>query len=144
MYVDIAALQSGKHRLQLDGTTTADQAVSFSGSFWIEAKPFEWAETTMYQIVVDRFSADFDFGPRERVIPPGQRVGGHLDGILRKLDNGYFDELGIGALWLSPLYENASGRWVGVEGGDARYESYHGYWLSPPGVSPPNLATRPP
>ena len=128
VYVDIAGLEVGKHRLQLEGTTTAGQAVSFNGSFWIEAKPFDWSETTMYQIVVDRFSADFDFGPRERAIPPGQRVGGHLNGVLRKLESGYFDELGIGALWLSPLYENANGLWVGVEGGDERYESYHGYW----------------
>ena len=40
------------------------------------------------------------------------------------------DELGVGALWLSPLNENPDGFYPGRDGYES--EAYHGYWASEP------------
>ncbi|MEE2756379.1 MAG: alpha-amylase family glycosyl hydrolase [Myxococcota bacterium] len=128
VYIDIHDLPFGKHKLHVSGATVSGLPFSMGGPFWSEASPFKWSTASMYQIVVDRFAGQTDFGPRARSKPPGYRVGGHLEGVIRKIESGYFDRLGINAIWLSPLYRNPDGFWVGVEGGPARYEGYHGYW----------------
>ena len=57
-----------------------------------------------------------------------ERWGGSLNETLALLKEGYFEEFGIGTIWLSPVYPNPDGLWTGVEGGSPRYEGYHGYW----------------
>ena len=92
--------------------------------------------------MVDRFAGIRDLGPRARAQSPGLRAGGSIRGVLRKLEAGYFEDLGVNVLWLSPVYTNADGLWVGVEGGPARYSSYHGYWPIQPRMVEPRLGTE--
>jgi glycosidase len=128
LYVEADDLVQGKHWLRITASDVDGRKTAFSGSFWIEPTRFRWREATAYHIMIDRFSGDLDLGPRARATPPGRRMGGNLRGVIGKIKSGYFDRLGINVLWLSPLYRNADGFWIGVEGGPPRYESYHGYW----------------
>jgi glycosidase len=72
-------------------------------------------DDVIYFVVTDRF-----FGANKRSVDPADnRIhGGTLDGILQKLD--YLTELGITALWVTPVYANIE------HFGDS--EPYHYYW----------------
>lgn len=68
----------------------------------------------IYFVVTDRF-----FGAHKTTAAADNRIhGGTLDGILEKLD--YLVELGITAIWVTPVYENVEG----IPGA----EPYHYYW----------------
>lgn len=69
----------------------------------------------IYFIVTDRF-----FGQNKRSVDPSDNTihGGTLDGVLEKLD--YLTELGITAIWVTPVYEN-----IESANGSA---PYHYYW----------------
>jgi alpha-amylase len=69
----------------------------------------------IYFIITDRF-----FGRNKQSFDPSDNHihGGTLDGIIDKLD--YLLELGITAIWVTPVYENIS------RSGDS--EPYHYYW----------------
>lgn len=69
----------------------------------------------IYFVITDRF-----FGRNKRSADPSDNNmhGGTLDGILEKLD--YLIELGVTALWVTPVYENIPR--VGAS------EPYHYYW----------------
>jgi len=88
-----------------------------------ERKSFD-ASDMMYLIMPDRFangnpSNDSDKSTNEKANRslPGGRHGGDIEGIIKNLD--YLDELGVTALWSTPLCED----------NDKGY-SYHGYGQS--------------
>ncbi len=125
--IDITSLEFGKHTLTLKALDSEQrQSQPFVHPFWIDKEPFRWSDALLYQIVTDRFDG-FE-GAVEPAWTIGTHRGGTWAGIEDKLNTGYFDALGINALWISPINENPSGLWAGVEGGDAKYEGYHGYW----------------
>ena len=128
----------GKHWMRIDGRDTAGRALeTFQAPFWSEAKRFRWRDATIYQIVLDRFAKDAPFTPADRLRPPGDRLGGTLNGLRAALEDGYFEQFGINAIWISPLNLNPEGKWPGVEGGPPRYESFHSYWpIAPRSVDP--------
>jgi len=81
----------------------------------------------LYMLMPDRFAQGAGHNPqvkgmrpyREDRTQPSLRHGGDLDGIRQHLD--YFCELGVTALWLTPVLENDSPD--NAEG----YSTYHGY-----------------
>ncbi|MEW7291384.1 starch-binding protein [Aquimarina sp. 2304DJ70-9] len=89
--------------------------------------PFAWENATVYFVLTDRFengdpSNDFSYG-RQRNGPPLRSFeGGDLQGLINKIDSGYFDDLGVNAIWVTPPYENIHGSI-----GGAGY-AFHGYW----------------
>jgi glycosidase len=99
---------------------------------------FDWRDTVMYFTFVDRFyngsRANDKPLVQDKAERPGDYLGGDYAGIIRKIDDGYFDSLGVNALWvtvpfdnpdyLSPISPTADKRQVG---GHA-YSGYHGYW----------------
>jgi len=126
--ISLKGIPKGKHHIQVTAQDQSGVTLTRTGPVWVEDTPFQWSDALLYQIMIDRFAGQHDLGPRARAQSPGLRAGGTIQGILRKLKSGYFEELGSNVLWLSPVYTNATGLWVGVEGGAARYSSYHGYW----------------
>lgn len=52
-------------------------------------------------------------------------MGGDIKGITLKINEGYFDKLGVDAIWMTPLVENIS---VGVDEGSGLSYGFHGYW----------------
>lgn len=54
--------------------------------------------------------------------------GGDIEGIIQKLDEGYFDSLGINTLWLSPVMTNPLDAYREYPEPKRKYSGYHGYW----------------
>ena len=81
----------------------------------------------LYMLMPDRFAQEQGHQPqvkgmrpyKEDRSQPSLRHGGDLNGIREHLD--YFNELGVTALWLTPVLENDS------PDSDNGYSTYHGY-----------------
>lgn len=127
---DFEGLTAGKHHFTLTALDETGAPVErFEAPFWsAPGEAFRWEDALVYQIVVDRFAAERPFTDEARARPLGRRIGGTLNGVRRVLEEGYFEDLGVNVLWLSPLYDNPEDLRVGREGGEARYVGYHGYW----------------
>jgi len=131
--VDEPSLPPGKHVLRarardLDGRAAADAVVPF----WVEAEPFTWQDALLYFVFTDRFR-DGDRARNasiEGVQPPANYAGGDLAGVLEAIEDGTFDELGVRALWLSPVEAGPDRSELGSDG--RAYSGYHGYWPAAP------------
>jgi len=93
--------------------------------------PF-WQNATVYFLLTDRFANgnpdnDRAYGRGDDAAPLRGFAGGDLQGVIDKLNAGYFDKLGVDALWTSPLFEQIHG---GTDEGTGRTYAYHGYWPS--------------
>ncbi|WP_163996429.1 alpha-amylase family glycosyl hydrolase [Pyxidicoccus caerfyrddinensis] len=123
----------GKHHVKVTAKDAQGrEATPLYLPFWAEAKKFRWESGLMYFAFTDRFNnarADND-GPVADVDPIANYQGGDFAGITEKLDAGYFSELGVKTLWISPVDQNPEGRFVGT--GGKYYAGYHGYWPSKP------------
>ncbi|MGW8314436.1 MAG: alpha-amylase family glycosyl hydrolase [Bacteroidales bacterium] len=105
--------------------------------------PFMWDNANVYFLLTDRFSNgdpsnDLNFN---RTLPTGPMrgfEGGDLQGVIRKLEEGYFQELGITALWVTPFFEQDHG--ATDEGTGITY-GYHGYWIQDWTRLDPNFGT---
>jgi glycosidase len=104
---------------------------------WVEEKRFDWRDGIMYFAFVDRFH-DGDpnnNGPVPNIAPIANYNGGDLAGVLAKLKDNYFKQLGVNVIWLSPLYAGPRQGELGVDG--RRYSGYHGYWpIEPRKIEP--------
>ena len=106
----------------------------------------DWRDTVLYFVMTDRFH-DGDPSNNNPVAGVDPRVnwsGGDFEGVRQKLEDGYFDELGVNALWLSWPIAQAVGfhdgsrpaeHRCGQSGSNTaqtptRFTAYHGYWPS--------------
>lgn len=122
-----SGLARGKHTLEIVGTDAEGRQAKARVSGWVQPAAARWDEGILYQVMIDRFR-----GPGGAVLAPpaspGGRAGGTLDGVLAELEAGTLDQLGVTALWLSPVYVNPVEAREGR--GDGKfYEGYHGYWV---------------
>lgn len=129
--IELERLDSGRHVLSVRAhDVRSREAEPIDLPFWIEERPFEWRDATMYMVMVDRFAngdSSIDRPVGAPVEYPADFHGGDLIGITEAIRDGYLDRLGINALWLSPISIQASGHFQGRD--DAhRYAGYHGYW----------------
>lgn len=83
----------------------------------------EWADEVIYFVVVDRFADGDPDNNRRTSQTPGGFHGGDLDGLTRHLDE--IAELGVSALWITPVVKNIPGYVTGAGFPDW---GYHGYW----------------
>jgi alpha-amylase len=65
--------------------------------------------------------------------------GGDLAGVLQKIEEGYFDSLGVSAIWMTPFVEQIR---AGVDEGTGKTYAYHGYWTRDWTAVDPALGTR--
>jgi alpha-amylase len=88
------------------------------------AGAFDWRDAVLYFVVVDRF-ADGNPGNNVRVdrAAKGAFHGGDLQGLRERLDD--IAELGVTALWITPVVKNIDGFVTGAGFPDW---AYHGYW----------------
>lgn len=124
------AVSPGKHRLD----ATAKDAAGRSARapvwvpFWVEATAFDWRDATLYMAMPDRFrDSDGQRSPIDGPEPIANWQGGDLPGLAAAIDEGYFDALGVNALWLTPVLAQPAGAYVGLDGVHL-YAGYHGYW----------------
>ncbi|KIG12886.1 Periplasmic alpha-amylase [Enhygromyxa salina] len=120
-------LARGRHGFELHAKDLAGRAAQARVSVFVDPIAPSWADAIIYQVVTDRFFAD-DGLPLAAPPSPGARAGGTLGGVQAALESGYFEALGVSALWLSPVYENPLEPRLGTDG--RLYEGYHGYWVA--------------
>ena len=65
--------------------------------------------------------------------------GGDIRGVIQKLDEGYFDKLGITAIWMTPVVEQIHGS---VDEGTGNTYGFHGYWTKDWTAIDPSFGTR--
>lgn len=106
-------------------------------------KPFSWEAATVYFLLTDRFqngttANDHNYN---RTKPSGKLrgfEGGDLRGVIQKIDEGYFDALGINAIWMTPVVEQIHD---GVDEGTGYSYGFHGYWTRDWTALDPNFGT---
>jgi glycosidase len=122
----------GKHSLRLsarDTTGTATEDAPLYLPLWFEAAPFDWRDATMYLIFTDRFR-DSD-GADRRINGVEERanyLGGDFRGVTAAIEDGYFDALGVNAIWLSPIYDNPDQGYRDKRDPAKLMSGFHGYW----------------
>lgn len=121
-----SGLSRGKHTIRVDAADAGGEAAEPARvALFVDPVAPSYADGILYQIMIDRFRGDGGVA-LEAPAAPGARAGGTLGGVLAELEAGTFDELGVSALWLSPVYVNPVEARLGADGNE--YEGYHGYW----------------
>jgi len=86
----------------------------------------------MYFVLVDRFMNGDTLNDkplnRPDVNPKVDFWGGDIAGIQQKIDDGYFEKLGVNTLWVSPLNQNPTEPYGWYEPQKTKFSGYHGYW----------------
>jgi glycosidase len=103
---------------------------------------FDWRDAVVYFVLVDRF-ANGDPGndaPVGGVEMPANFQGGDLAGLREKIQEGYFEDLGVNVLWLSCPLTNAGGSFPGSDGHS--YTAFHGYWPTDLATVDPRVGTE--
>ena len=96
----------------------------------------------LYSLLIDRFNNgnpnnDWKMNSPE-VLDIVDYQGGDLAGITAKIEEGYFDRLGVNTLWISPITQNPWDAWgcYTFKNGNkydptktyTKFSGYHGYW----------------
>ncbi len=98
-----------------------------------ELPDFSWDNAIVYFVMTDRFyngnpDNDSSYGrSRSGVSDIATFHGGDLAGLAEKLEEGYFTELGINAIWITSPLEQIHG-WVAGSRGAFPHYGYHGYY----------------
>jgi len=115
---------------------------------------FSWDNASVYFLLTDRFcngdtSNDHSYG---RGLTQNGSVanfdnygafqGGDFAGVTKKINEGYFDDLGVNAIWLSAPYEQIHGYCIGCDGDSFAHYSYHGYYVLDYTESDKNFGTK--
>ncbi len=54
--------------------------------------------------------------------------GGDIVGIKQKIESGYFKNLSVNTIWISPIIKNPAGPYGQWENPKTKFSGYHGYW----------------
>jgi len=106
--------------------------------------PFVWEGANLYFLMTDRF---LDGNNTQEVFFNRTRntgmlrgfEGGNMKGIIQKIDEGYFDKLGVNAIWFTPIVEQIHD---GVDEGTGVTYGFHGYWTRDWTAIDPNFGTK--
>lgn len=106
--------------------------------------PFVWESANVYFIVTDRFNDGDKTNDHtyNRNKPTGKLrgfEGGDIRGIIQKLDEGYFTNLGINVIWMTPIVEQIHD---GVDEGTGFTYAFHGYWTRDWSSIDPSVGTK--
>lgn len=107
-------------------------------------QPFSWEGANMYFLLTDRFkngdqTNDLNFGRTEKAAVLRGFEGGDLRGIIQKIDDNYFSDLGINAIWMTPIVEQIHGA---TDEGTGKTYGFHGYWTKDWTALDPNFGTK--
>ena len=86
----------------------------------------------MYSLMIDRFRDGNPYNTMKLnspdVLPKVDYYGGDLEGINEKIKSGFFNNLGINTIWISPITQNPLDAWGQFEDPMTKFSGYHGYW----------------
>ena len=109
-----------------------------------EKPPFVWEGANIYFLLVDRFYNadtlnDVNFNRTKEPAVLRGFEGGDLKGITQKINEGYFTDLGVNAIWMTPIVEQIHGS---TDEGTGLTYGYHGYWTKDWTAIDPNFGTK--
>ena len=118
-------------------STSSEQLVS-------KKKDFVWEGANIYFLLTDRFNNgdtnnDINFNRTEETGVLRGFEGGDIKGITQKVKEGYFTDLGINAIWMTPIVEQIHGA---TDEGTGNTYGYHGYWAKDWTKIDPNFGTK--
>ncbi len=132
--LDLSTLPDGKHTITLQSEGEKQLAI-----FWTGAQSeFVWEDALIQMVMVDRFvnGNTSNDGVSSGSSHEADWLGGDLQGVTKMIESGYFENLGINAIWLSPLNTNPNGSYLARDGVH-QVSGYHGYWpIEPRQVDP--------
>lgn len=124
----------GKHSLTFRASTSRGPAVPLFVPIWLEERPFDWRDAVLYFAMTDRFAnGDQTNDDRNSCVPRDQAcrdtgwVGGDWEGIRQRIEEGWFDRIGVTAIWISAANDNPDGCMAGDLSG-VQYTAYHAYF----------------
>ena len=106
--------------------------------------PFVWEGANLYFLLTDRFnngdtSNDVNFDRTKKAGKLRGFKGGDIKGITQKVKEGYFSDLGINAIWMTPIVEQIHG---GTDEGTGVSYGFHGYWTKDWTKIDPSFGTK--
>ena len=116
-----------------NGKATNFQSIKVEDGIPSGLKSFSnWRDAIIYSIMIDRFY-DGDTTNSVQVDNPNLPLkanyqGGDLQGIIIKLEEGYFDSLGVNTIWISPVVDNTNNAYEEFPPPHRYFTGYHGYW----------------
>ena len=151
MILPACALAASAEDVQISDSKAVSEITASSAS---DTPDFSWDNATVYFLLTDRFrngntSNDHSYGRATDAngnplsgwdTAPGTFHGGDFAGITQAIEEGYFNDLGVNAIWLSAPYEQIHG-YCDSGKGFAHY-SYHGYYVLDYTETDANFGTR--
>ena len=106
--------------------------------------PFIWEGANLYFLLTDRFNNgdqtnDINYNRTKETAILRDFEGGDIKGIIQKIEEGYFTDLGINAIWFTPVVEQIHG---GTDEGTGFTYGFHGYWTKDWTALDPNFGTK--
>lgn len=106
--------------------------------------PFAWEGANIYFLLTDRFNNgnienDTNYQRTDPTGPLRGFMGGDIEGITQKIEEGYFSDLGVNAIWFTPVVEQIHG---GTDESTGNTYGYHGYWAKDWTALDPNFGTK--
>lgn len=94
--------------------------------------PRSWYDAIIYSLMIDRFNngdpSNDNPVNHDSLFAPANYNGGDLQGIINKINEGYFNQLGINTFWISPIVDNTNKAYREYPPPHRYYTGYHGYW----------------
>lgn len=123
--------------------TTLPAGIESTAALALDPAAF-WNSATIYFLLTDRFyngnpDNDLALGRTREGAFLRTYQGGDLAGVLQKLEEGYFEDLGVDAIWMTPFQEQNHGS---TDEGTGRTYAYHGYWIQDWTAVDPALGTE--
>ena len=127
----LSLFEYGKYTLNVQAfDSEGRESNKISYPFWFEESSFNWNGALVYMIMTDRFVNGNSSNDPSSIPDASQGadwMGGDFAGVISMLESGYFEELGVSALWLTPFNKGAEGSFLASDN-EHRVSGYHGYW----------------
>ena len=130
---ELSGIKSLRIAINKKGMATNFQTLKLKDGQLAQGTVFsDWNDAIIYSIMIDRFCD----GDKTNSIPvehdslfiQANYQGGDLQGIIDKLNEGYFDSLGINTIWISPIVDNTDKAYREYPRPHRYFTGYHGYW----------------
>ena len=147
--VNIAGVDKGLLRIvgiDISGRLIPENQTIIKNGKPLSTESDDWHFSIIYNILVDRF-LDGDPSNNKPIYDPklpelANFMGGDFSGIQQKLDDGYFEDLGVNTLWISPIQKQPDSSWVEWVLPNRTFSGYHGYWPIEPKEIEPRFGNR--
>ena len=143
--LSLEGLADGKHSLKIEGVDTdGNVAYDLLVPFWRGPHAsFDWEDALFYMVMTDRCvnGNQSNDGLATGAAQGADWQGGDFAGVTQMIQSGYFSNLGVNALWLTPFNAAANGTGKAADGVHD-VSAFHGYWPTQAREVEPRLGTE--